>query len=198
MVSLRLLILIKAMTIWNYIRDIYINISMRISRFYEYMNAYFKNYPDTWLFIPGHTLPLPVSNIRNEISGSWIYDNFDNTLRYCTELSNNIHICRFSWLSASIRITDPLLNNKVTEYAIDEFLERLRIYTIGDTCPTLTTTYMTWCAYNKHWFNNNCKIEFKVITEFGDEEVLNINCRRVHLCVRPGKIFSVLDKTSCD
>lgn len=198
MAGLRLMVLIKAMTAWNYIRDFYINTSFRIFRFYKYIKAYFKNHHDTWLFIPGHTLPLPVSNLYNEVNGSWIYDNFDYTLSFYTESSHDINVCSFSWLSASIKITDPLLNDTVTEYAIDDFLEKLHIHTIEDTCPTLTTIYMAWCAHNKHWFNNKCSVEFKVITEFGDEEILNIHSKKIKLHIERSKICSVSDKTPCD
>lgn len=194
MASLRLYFFIKAMNIWNCIRDVYINSFIRITRFYEYIKAYFKNHHDTWLFIPGHTLPLPVSTLYNNVKGSWIYDNFENTLTYNTDLTNNICKFTFSWLSASIIIKDPLINNTVIEYTIDNFLEKLNIYTLPDTCPTLTIIYMAWCAHNKHWFNNNCHIGFKVITELGDEEIFNINDINLKLNIRSGKIFSVIHK----
>lgn len=180
------------MTVWNWLCDFCINTSIRTVRFYEYLKAYFKNHHDTWLFIPGHTLPLPVSNLHNEVNGSWIYDNSDYTLTYCTELSITQQ-CKVSWLSASVRITDPLFNGAITEYNIESFLEQLRIHTVGDVCPTLSTLFLIWCAHNKHWFNNNCRIEIKAINEMGDEEVLNINATNIRLHIRRNKIYSVID-----
>jgi hypothetical protein len=192
MTNFRLLFLIKAMTVWNCLRDFCINTTIRTVRFYEYLTAYFKNHHDTWLFIPGHTLPLPVSNLRNEVNGSWIYDNSDYTLTYCTELSLT-QDCKFSWLSASIKIKDPLFNGVVTEYDIDTFLEQLRIRTIGDVCPSLSTLFLIWCAHNKHWFNNNCHVEFKVINEMGDEEILNAKANNTRLQIKRNKIYSKID-----
>ena len=192
MANLRLLFLIKAMTVWNWMRDFCIDAAIRTTRFYEYLKAYFKNHHDTWLFIPGHTLPLPVSNLRNEVNGSWIYDNSDYSLTYCTELPLS-QKCTFSWLSARIRVTDPLLEGVTTEYNIDSFLERLCINTIGDTCPSLSTLFLVWCAHNKHWFHNNCRVEFVVITEMGEDEVLNIKSSNLRLLIRRNKIHSVID-----
>ena len=186
---MRLLFLVKMMTAWNWIRDFYINTTIRTTRFCEYMKAYFKNQHDTWLFIPGHTLPLPVSNLRNEVNGSWIYDNSNFTLMSCTK-SSTINVCKFSWLSGLIRITDPLVRDIVNEYNIDTFLENLRIHMDGTLCPTLDIIYMAWCAHNKHWFSYNCKIEFKVITELGDEQIIPINSHRLRFNARNKTIFS--------
>jgi hypothetical protein len=192
MANLRLLFIIKAMTVWNWLRDFYINTTIRTVRFYEYITAYFKNHHDTWLFIPGHTLPLPVSNLKNEVSGSWIYDNSDYTLTYCNE-STIKQYCKFSWLSTSVKITDPLLGGVSTEYNIDDFIGNLRIYTNNDECPTLSTLFLVWCAHNKHWFNNNCRVEFKAINEMGDEDILNAKATNIRLQIRRNKIYSVID-----
>lgn len=196
MANLRLLFLIKAMTIWNWFRDFCINTTIRTTRFYEYLKAYFKNHHDTWLFIPGHTLPLPVNNLRNEVNGSWIYDNSDYTLTLCTD-SPLTTSSKFSWLSASVRISDPLLDGVTTEYNIDTFLEQLRIMTDYEQCPTLSTLFLVWCAHNKHWFNNNCRVEIKAINEMGDEEILNIKATNTHLRIRRNnKIYSFVDASA--
>ena len=79
------------MTLWNYICDSYNNsVRERCYNLYYYLEDYYRGHHDTWLFVPGYTFPLSLSNISNTIRVNWLYDNSSKSLRLGTN-SNLIY-----------------------------------------------------------------------------------------------------------
>ena len=72
--------IVKSLTIYNYITELYSTTTEKIKTLYSYFNNYYKGYHDIWLFIPGHTIPLSLSNLNNAVNVNWIYDNYDSSL----------------------------------------------------------------------------------------------------------------------
>lgn len=163
MTRCKLFTFIKFMTLWNNIHLLYNNTTHSCSRIFNYMKDYYYGYNDVWLFVTGHTFPISLNNVSNNIAISWVYDNYDNTLTFAT--SNNIK-CKISWLSCIIKIDD-------NKYEIDDFIEKLSINMDRDP-PSLHVLFMSWCAYKKQWFNTD-NISFNVIDHMGNNTILNLN-----------------------
>ena len=106
------------------------------------MNNYYKGYHDIWLFIPGHTVPLSLSNLNNAVNVNWIYDNYDSSLIFgannTEELLNYEDLpltsSKISWLSSKIRIIN---SKKHVDYDIDTFIQKFRLRTLNNVVPSL-------------------------------------------------------------
>lgn len=162
MVSCKSFTIIKFMTLWNNIHLLYNNTTNSCLNIFNYMKDYYYGHNDVWLFVCGHTFPISLNNVSNNIPISWVYDNYDNTLTFKT---SNIK-CKIAWLSCIINID----NNK---YEIDDFIEKLSINIDRDP-PSLNILFMSWCAYKKQWFNTD-NISFSVIDHMGNDTILNLN-----------------------
>ncbi len=183
--------IIKLMTLWNYICFIYNNTVTKCKNIYFYLQNYIEGYHDIWLFIPGHTFPLSLSNLDNIIQTDWLYDNFDNTLNICTNKNEEVN-CKLSWLSAKIYITDSNNPEIKFEYELDDFIEKFSINTISDIPPSLYLIFMSWCIYTKHWFKLNDDVEFHIIDDMGDQIVLNLYDHNTSLFIKRNKLYVVI------
>lgn len=188
MASWKTLCIVKLITLWNYIYSIYNNTVTKCQNICFYLQNYFEGYHDTWLFIPGHTFPLSLSNLNNTIQTDWIYDNFDNTLNINTNKDDEQINCKLSWLSAKIRIT-----NSEMEYDLDEFIEKFSINTIVNTPPSLYLFFMSWCIYTKQWFKLDDDIEFHIIDDMGEQIILNLYDHNNSLSIKRNKLYIVID-----
>jgi hypothetical protein len=161
---------------------------------YVYLQNYFEGYHDIWLFVPGHTFPLSLSNLNNIIQTDWLYDNCDKTLNMCiTKEDENEDInCKVSWLSAKICIKDSNNPEMKYEYDLDEFIEKFSINTTTKTPPSLYLIFMSWCIYTKHWFKLDDDVEFHIIDDMGDQIVLNLYDHNNSLSIKRNKLYVVI------
>jgi hypothetical protein len=195
MVNYKTFIFVKLLTVYNWINDIYNNLKYKTKHFYNYIKDYCSGAHDTWIFIPGHTLPMSVSNSYNRCNTMWIYDNNNCVLEIFND-TNDKYTVKFSWLSAKIRITS-CINNEVYyyEYNIDDFIDNFRLRTFNDITPDLKMIYLTWCTYSKHWFSEKSKVEFLIIDDEGQDHILNIKDENICLAIKYDKICVVIDST---
>jgi hypothetical protein len=194
MASFKTTIIIRLMTLWNLLCDFYNNTLNSIIIFYDHFKDYIQGNNDIWLFIPNHSIPIPLSIVNNLVEANWVYYKCNNILNLNMVHKNQIS-CKFSWLSTKIKITDSI-THKITEYYIDDFLESFIINTKEKYLPSLYIIFMTWCAYNKHWFKADDIVEFEIINDMGDSMVLNIDENNYTLNIRLNKIYVIVDPMS--
>lgn len=187
-------IIVKMMTFWNFLCDSYRSIKNKIINFYNYIGDYFSGHHDTWIFIPGHTAPISLNNLYNNIQASWLYDNNNYSLNINSNSDIETTSCRFSWLSASIRIYNS--PETYIEYNIDEYIEEFTLNTIDNIVPSLYLVFMCWCASTKHWFSPEDLVEFHIIDDMGEDIVLNFADHNESLNIKRNKISVVID--SCE
>jgi hypothetical protein len=120
-----------------------------------------------------------------------VYDNADNSLKLGANTTELLH-CKFSWLSAKIRIIKSNKQNEAIEYDIDEFIEVFNINTLDNVVPTLYMVFMCWCAYTKHWFRPEDHVEFHIINDMGEEIVLNLEDHNEALVIKRNRIYVVV------
>jgi hypothetical protein len=193
MATWRVFFIVKLMTIWNSLCEFYNNTTEKCQNFYYYIRDYIYGHHDMWLFIPGHSFPLSMSNLNNMIHVNWIYDNYDNTLTLGTTEDADLINCKFSWLSAKIRIYHTESENEGVEYIIDDFIEKFSVHTLENRVPTLYMIFMCWCASTKHWFKPHDRVEFHIIDDMGEEQILSIDDHNESLTIRRNKIYVVVD-----
>jgi len=172
---------IKAIQLWNWTTAVYQQSYSHLSTYYDDVKNVLNGTNKSWVFIQGHTLPLPVSHVKNTICSSWKYSNY--TLTPCTQLSDTTY--KLSWLSARITVIDQ---SDVYEYDIDSFLHSFRLHT-NQLVPTLTMLFLTWCAEKNQWFRPGCIVQFHIITHEGKEEMLTLQADNHSLILRDGKIY---------
>jgi uncharacterized protein YrzB (UPF0473 family) len=198
MASLKTYLLVKLMLIYNYINDTITYYKYKTTELYEYIRDYISGDHDTWIFIPGHSLPISINNIYNECIAVWMYNNRKCTLNFFSDINNRL-IVKFSWLSARIRIrfaqNDKLYEN---EYDIDKFLEDFKIKTHEEIVPTLSIIFLTWCTYSKHWFPKDSNVDFLIIDDNGEEQILNIIDDNECLEIKHNKIYVVIHSDNSD
>lgn len=194
MVTLQTYLVVKLISLWGLLSEIAYNFVEACSDFFEYLRHYFYGTHDTWIFIPGHTFPLSLSNIYNSIHAEWSYDNITNTLSCLLDDSDSHNHYKMSWLSAKIKVTDHTSSRNVIEYDIDEFLQDFIVRTTPNYIPNLYLLFMAWCAYSKHWFRAEDIIEFHVIDDVGNDCVFNRDDQSKQFALRNGRIYV----TECD
>lgn len=178
---LRSYFLIKAIQWRNWIVSLYHDTWDYIQNLHAHIHSYFQGDHHTWLFITGHTLPLPLSHISNEINASWKYSDHD-----LTSLSQPTDtIAKLSWLSAKICIIDQ---QQEKEYDIDPFLSSFRLHT-HESVPTLTFLFLSWCAETNQWFRPDCIVQFHVIDHLGQNVMLTLRADNHSLELRDRKIY---------
>lgn len=201
MTSFRTIIIIKMITLWNYLNDITSYFTEECINFFEYIKNYIYGYNNTWLFIHNHTIPITLANVNNLVEVNWIYNKTRNNLYFNTiGTTEEIMPYNFPWLSAKIKITDSV-NNNLTEYNIDNFLETFKIFTNKKYIPSLHIIFMSWCAFNKYWFKTNDIIKIEFIDDMGDSNTVNINDNNYKLDVKRNKIYivdSIFEKIDVD
>lgn len=188
MTGWKALLIVKMMTLYNYLDIMLQTMWNKTTNFYYYIKDYFYGHHDTWLFIPGHTFPIALSNISNIVHLNWVYDNFDNSLVFVTDDNIVKNCCKLSWLSAKIHIITAEDKEHAIEYEIDDFIERFSLHTIDRAIPTLYMIFLCWCAYTKHWFKPSDTIEFHIINDMGEDIVLNIQGQHHSLCIKHNKL----------
>ena len=187
--------IIKSVTLYNYMTELYTTTTEKIKNLYSYLNNYYKGYHDLWLFIPGHSIPVILGNLNNIVKVNWIYDNYDTSLifgvNHNAEMSNYTDLplttCKLSWLSSKIRVINS--NNHV-DYDIDLFIQKFRLKTVNNVVPSLYVLFMCWCTYTKHWFKRDDTIEFHIIDSMGDEIILNLEKHNNSLNIKNNKIYT--------
>lgn len=165
---------LKAISVWLFLTEKINSFHINTMSFLNYIANYFKGHNETWLLVPGHTLPISLSNVYNRIHVSWIYDKSYNQLEYFTT-SDDKEQYKLSWLSASIHIKNKIATYTIHESSLDDFLETFKVKTIGSAVPTLNDIFKAWCAYSKHWFHGDTLIEFHIIDEMGMDRILTFN-----------------------
>ena len=137
---------------------------------YEHIKQWFYNYDySTWIFLPGHTLPLPLSVISNQPTYQWKYNTENNKLICNTK--KPVIPCKLSLLSAKLLVTQ---HDRVQEFDLDPFLETFQIYTDGEHLPTLKMIIMAWCAQHKLWFPATYAMNIEYIDHMGATLIANM------------------------
>lgn len=190
MVSCKTLFIVKVMTFWNFLCNLYNKSSVSIKNIYNYMKDYVNGYHDIWFFISGHTTPISLSNLHNPISANWYFDNSNKELSICASEEVDLSNYKFSWLSAKVRIFSS--ENKGFEYNIDDFIENFTLLTFDDIVPSLYQVFMCWCASKKYWFNADYFVEFHIIDNTGEDVILNLEEHNDSLCIKHKKICIVV------
>ncbi len=188
MVALRTLLIVKLLTLWNYIRDTTNALYEKCFNFFYYIKDYLHGHHDTWLFIPGHTVPVSLSNLYNMVHVNWIYDNFDKSLTLGGVDNIDTH-STFSWLSAKIRVIHFDNPDSAYDYDIDDFLQNFTVHTKQNIAPSLYEVFLCWCTHTKHWFKTNDIIEFHIIDDMADEIIVSLDDVTRSLTIRNNKIF---------
>jgi hypothetical protein len=192
--------IVKSVTLYNYVTELYSTTAEKIKTLYSYLNNYYKGYHDIWLFIPGHTVPLSLSNLNNAVNVNWIYDNYDSSLIFGANSNEEIlnyqdlplTSSKISWLSSKIRVIN---SKKHVDYDIDTFIQKFRLRTLNNVVPSLYVLFMCWCANTKYWFKRDDTVEFHIIDSMGEEIVLNLEKHNNSLSIKNNKIYaSIADK----
>jgi len=175
----------KALQLWNWVSDQCEYLRTQFHEIKQYSRSYGLN--KSWVFMRGHTLPLPLSHIKNDISATWKYSN-----HVLTSLSQPTDIvCKLSWLSAKIVVINT---HEEQEFDIDPFLAAFRVHTHGDMTPSLTFLFLTWCAQTNQWFQHDSIVQFHIIDHQGQEHLLTIGADNRCLIIHDKKIYHQLLK----
>ena len=179
---LRSYFFIKAIQLRIWLASLYYDTWDQLQNLHAHIRSYFQGDHHTWLFITGHTLPLPVSHIKNEINASWKYSN--HALTSLSQPANAVY--KLSWLSARICVVEQ---HHEKEYDIDSFLSSFRVHTHGSVVPTLTFLFLSWCAETNQWFRPDCIVQFHIIDHLGQNVMLTLRADNHSLEIREQKIY---------
>jgi hypothetical protein len=179
--------LTKAMQLWNWATDTYHRTRTQLTEVYHHACVYYRGLTRTWMFIHGHSLPLPISHIKNKVNPTWIYSNHLLTSMYQPADTT----CKLSWLSAKIII---IHKDGETEYDIDSFLSAFRLYTHKNVAPSLTQFFLCWCAQTNQWFPADTIIQFQVIDHQGEEQILTLGADNHCFVIREQKVYHQVAK----
>ena len=161
-------IMLKGLSLFNKCATYFSSLTQSIYRRYEHINQSLSNYDySLWIFLPGHSLPLPLSVISNP-SHDWTYDTRTNQLIHPSTMQEKYVL---SLLSAKLVIA--LSDEEKKEYDMDPFLETFSVYTSSESLPTLNMIVMAWCAYHKLWFPANCLMYLEYFDHLGN--FINVN-----------------------
>jgi hypothetical protein len=133
--------------------------------------------------------------IHNNIEYEWMYNTHTNELKL-SSISTDINSYKISWLSSKIRTYIQNDNKEIIykDYDIDSFIENLQIKTNSNNPPSMYLLFMCWCIYTKQWFRLSNNIEFHIITNMGDDEIINISTNNNCLQIKNKEIHSVIPK----
>ena len=172
--------LTKGLSVCNHLTNWYRSTIEFVNNLYTHMQSYSKT--NQWVFMEGHTHPLPLSHVHNSVVPVWSYSSYRLTSNKETVDS----VCRLSWLSASMVVVD---HHHEIKYDMDEFIERFRLVTHKEHCPTLMTLFLCWCAEKRQWFPANATVQFHIITHEGKEEMLTLRADNQSLEIKENKIY---------
>ena len=167
--TIKTLVIFKAIILFNFLSDVFAIILNNYHELYTYMYNYYKGYNDTWIFISGHSLPLALCNVNNNVNAKWIYNNNNSSLIHSTNRDVN-KTYKLSWLSAKLRIHT---SDKHIEYDIDDFIQNFVIKS-NSIPPSLYVIFTCWCVYSKNWFKHNNRVDFYIIDEMGNDITINL------------------------
>ena len=175
------------MQLWSWVTDTYQRIRTQLTDGYHYARVYYNGLTHTWVFIHGHSLPLPISHIKNKVNPTWIYSN---------HLLTSVHqpadtICKLSWLSAKIIVVHK---DGETEYDIDSFLSAFRLYAHSNVAPSLTQLFLCWCAQTNQWFPADTIVQFHVFDHQGEEQILTLGVDNHCFVIRDQKVYHQVAK----
>ena len=163
-------IMLKGLSLFNKCAYYFSSIKEYLYHTYEHIKQCLTNYDYSfWIFLPGHSLPLPLSLIKNPITYYWKYDTYTNQLIHHSTKPLQPYV--LSILSAKLRVTAST-PGETKEYDMDPFLETFRVHTDAYP-PTLKMILMSWCAQHKIWFPANCPIHMEYIDHLGN--FINVN-----------------------
>ena len=177
----------KALQLWNWTTDSYQYLCIHISDGYQHARNYYNGVTHKWAFIQGHSLPLPVSHIKNKVTPIWIYCNHTLTSIYQPATT----ISKFSWLSAKITIVDQ---RGEIEYDIDSFLSAFRLDAPNNIAPSLSYLFLCWCAETKQWFPSDVIVQFHIIDHNGEKQLLTLGADNYCLVIHDQKIYHQISK----
>ena len=178
--------LIKSLTLWNTCSSSYSSLQQTLSRTYNDAKNYLNNHHAIWIFLPGHTLPLPRYSISNLSPHSWKYDTSTKQLSYSAQGQMNLASYSFSWLSVTLIIA----HQGTHEYDMDPFLESFRVHTDIHHLPTLNMVFMAWCAQHSLWFPKNSVVTMRVIDHLGNDMTLNLLDHNHSITIHHGKLYT--------
>jgi hypothetical protein len=174
MASYKTSLIVMSINMYIFFSEWYNSIYNSIDKLYRYLVQYYNGLNNIWIFIAGYNMPLSINNIENSIEYTWKYNNNHNTLSYNIWNEPNpsdFNEYELAWLSSKIRIDN---GNESTEYDIDNFVENFVIKT-SHYLPSLKTIFMCWCIYSRLWFSTTDIVEFIIIDEMANENIININ-----------------------
>ena len=162
-------IMLKGLSLFNKCANYFSCVTQYMYHRYEHIKQSLSNYDySIWIFLQGHSLPLPLSVISNP-ANDWQYDTRTNQLIYPGIMQEKYVL---SLLSVKLVIVS-LANNKKKEYDMDPFLETFSVHTDLQSPPTLNMIVMAWCAYHKLWFSANCLMYLEYFDHLGN--FINVN-----------------------
>ena len=159
--SLQLLIL------WNICSSAARRFYHRFQRWAHYQLTFWETKTSQWFFLPGHTLPISGSSLRDACVADWVYDEAHHTL---TQSSPSDTPYQLSWLSTKLVVLDPKFPDE--EFDIDDWLSELRVYATEP--PPLSVLFHSWCAHYKLWFSWERIVQFHIIDHHGEERMLSL------------------------
>jgi hypothetical protein len=170
-----------SLNMYIFFNEWYNTIYTSVYNLYTYLEKYYYGLNNIWFFITGYDMPVPISNINNinDVQYSWKYDNNCNILSYTAinTIPSEFNEYELAWLSAKIRVGS---DDESSEYDIDIFVENFVIKT-SHYLPSLKTIFICWCIYSRLWFSIEENIEFIIIDEMANENIININDDTRHL-----------------
>jgi len=163
-------IMLKGLSLFNKCANYFSFVTQYVYHRYEHLKQCLSNYDySLWMFLPGHSLPLPLSVISNP-ANHWKYDTRTNQLIRPGTTAREKYV--LSLLSAKLVITQ-LEHGEKKEYDMDPFLETFSVHTDLQSLPTLHMMVLSWCAYHKLWFPADCLICMEYFDHLGN--FINVN-----------------------
>ena len=177
-------------SMWDHTKEFGYYTLSSTRQLWRYLTILRKGTHKKWLLIDDHSLPLLLSHTTSPIPASWMYDEYTSTLTYCK--GEPTHPCTLSWLSTKMTV---VIQDKVTDYDMDPFLEKFRILTEPSVAPPLRTIFLSWCAHTRNWFPPNCIVQFHIIDHEGQERMLSLHVDNTCLEIRDSKLYDKLPAT---
>jgi len=193
MASIKTLLIVKILTLWNYISELYKKFKNETIYFLTYLGNYFQGSHDIWVWLESSMYPISIDKVDNRVFIDWYYNNHTKLLDHYTKDNENEVFCKCAWLSANVRIIDfNVSSEQAVEYNIDDFIEKFRIKTSTDKVPTLSTIFLSWCIHSKHWFSASSYVEFNIIDEMGETISINLDEHNESLEIKYNKICVIV------
>jgi hypothetical protein len=183
MVQLKTTIFIGCIRLWNWMTNSFDKTKSNLTSFYNHVSSYFRGDNNIWCIFSDHTLPLPLTMIHYPISINWKYDCLRNKL--FNEGEGIAQSCKVSWLSSKLVVT----GKTTQEYDLDPFFNDFCISSISNKVPTLSSLFLSWCIYMKHWFLSTDIIYFHIIDDMGEEHQLYLDKHNTCLHIHNQKLF---------